>query len=243
MIYFSLNFNVDGHVEVETKAGWRGSFLASDPKAPGAKPISSQAEWAPFELPTEKTDYIDGVRTLGGNGDAGLRDGIALHIYAINASMDRRAILNADGDCMIVAQLGHIVIQTEMGRLYLQPGELAVVQRGIKYRVALVDGHEHARGYIIELFGSRWELPTLGPLGCFGLANPRDFLAPVAYIDDKLDDDWLVFTKIHGSYSVHKQSHSPFDVAAWHGNCVPYKVCVANKRQYLITSTLKMCTV
>ncbi|RTE70024.1 hypothetical protein BHE90_015589 [Fusarium euwallaceae] len=187
------------------------------------KSIASQAEWAPFELPDKKTDFVDGVKTVGGSGDANLRDGIALHIYAINSSMENRATVNADGDFMLVAQLGHIVIQTEMGRLYLQPGEIAVIPRGIKHRISLVEGYEAARGYLIELYGSRWELPTLGPIGCSGLANPRDFLTPVAFVDEKLDDEWLVFTKINGEYSVHHQDHSPFDVAAWHGNCVPFK--------------------
>ncbi|CAH0057777.1 unnamed protein product [Clonostachys solani] len=211
---------IDGHVDVETRSAWQSCFLATN-KAVSS--IASQAEWAPFELPNEKTDFIDGIRTVGGNGDASLRDGIALHIYAINADMNRRALVNADGEYMLVAQLGHIILQTEMGRLYLQPGEIAVIPRGIKHRISLAKGDEHARGYMIELFGSCWELPTLGPIGCSGLANPRDFLSPVAFVDDELDAEWLVFTKITGKYSVHRQDHSPFDVAAWHGNSVPYK--------------------
>lgn len=188
--------------------------------------VASQLEWQPFELPQEPTDFIDGVKTIGGNGDANLRDGLALHIFTINTPMKHRALVNADGEALIVAQLGNLDIQTELGKLYLQPGEICVIPRGIRYRVSPAEGTQEARGYMIELFGSRWELPELGPIGTHGLANSRDFLAPVAYIDDNLHEEWQVFTKINGNYHARIQDHSPFDVAAWQGTCVPYKARV-----------------
>ncbi len=120
----------DGEVHIESKAKIEGCFLAANPHV---KMASTQLEWAPFEIDSKPTDFIDGLRTVGGNGDSNLRDGLALHIYAINKSMDHRAFLNADGDCLFVAQLGNLDIQTELGKLFVQPGELVVIPRGIKY--------------------------------------------------------------------------------------------------------------
>ncbi|PGH11938.1 homogentisate 1,2-dioxygenase [Polytolypa hystricis UAMH7299] len=70
---------------------------------------------------------------------------------------------------------------------------------------------------------SMWELPDLGPLGGHGLANPRDFLYPVAHIDDNLHEYWSIINKNNGKYNEISQDHSPFDIVAWHGNVVPYK--------------------
>ena len=138
--------------------------------------------------------------------------------------MEKRAICNTDGDFLICAQLGNLDIQTEFGMLFLQPGEICVIQRGVRFRVALGTGVDQARGYITEVWGSMWELPDLGPLGGHGLANPRDFLYPVAHIDDNLGGTWVVVNKNNGKYTGIAQDHSPFDLVAWHGNVVPYKV-------------------
>ena len=188
--------------------------------------MASQLEWSPFKLPndTEATDFCDGVHTLGGSGSSNIKDGLALHVFAINRNMEKRALVNADGEMLVVAQLGHLDVQTEFGMLYLQPGEIMVIPAGMRYRVSLANGSSEARGYIIEVFGSKFELPDLGPLGGYGLANPRDFLVPMAYLEvDNLDGTWEVFTKLNGTYHKCQQDHSPFDVAAWHGNCYPYK--------------------
>lgn len=148
----------------------------------------------------------------------------------INADMDHRAFCNTDGDFLIVPQLGNLVVQTEMGMLFLQPGEICVMPRGVRFAVRISgsqqDGGHVARGYITEIWGSRWELPELGPLGGHGLANPRDFLHPVACIDEELHGDWKIVNKANGLFNAIEQDHSPFDLAAWHGNVVPYKVCV-----------------
>ena len=62
------------------------------------------------------------------------------------------------------------------------PGEIAVIPRGLRFRVELPDGA--ARGYICENYGPLLRLPDLGPIGANGLANPRDFLTPVAAFED-----------------------------------------------------------
>jgi len=218
-----VNHHVAREIKLESQALVESCFLAANPNLSSS---ASQLEWSPFRLPTPGTavDFVDGLRTIGGSGDPNLRDGFALHIFTINRPMDHRAFLNADGECMFIAQHGNIDIKTEFGRIYLQPGEIAVIPRGVKYTLDPANGSADARGYIIELFGTRWELPNLGPIGSQGLANPRDFLVPVAYVDDNLREPWQIVIKLSGKLHSVEQDHSPFDVAAWHGNCVPYKV-------------------
>ena len=142
----------------------------------------------------------------------------------INKDMERRAFCNTDGDSLVTPQLGILDIQTEMGNLFVQPGEICVIQRGVRFRVSLGGESKAARGYISEVWGSMWELPELGPIGGHGLANPRDFLFPVAHIDDELHVDWHIVNKNNGKYIAIQQDHSPFDLLAWHGNVIPYKV-------------------
>ncbi|QKX53458.1 uncharacterized protein TRUGW13939_00537, partial [Talaromyces rugulosus] len=215
--------NSDGyHNNIGTEAHIENCFLSINPKV---ESLVEQAEWAPFPLPpaSKRIDFVDGLHTLGGSGDPNLREGIALYVFMINADMNNRAFCNLDGDFLLVAQHGSLDIQTELGKLFLQPGEICVVQRGLRFAIRLAPGHTEARGYIAEVWGSIWELPDLGPLGGHGLANPRDFLHPVAYIDDELHGDWTIVNKSNGKYNAIEQDHTPFDLLAWHGNVVPYK--------------------
>ena len=133
----------------ETKAHIESCFLTMNAKV---KMNPAQIEWAPFELPAEgdEIDFVNGLHTLGGSGDANLRDGLALHVFMINAKMSRKAFQNADGEFLVVAQLGNLDIQTEMGKLYLQPGEICVIPRGIKFCLNPADGTTEARGYVLE---------------------------------------------------------------------------------------------
>ncbi|KAF8242485.1 homogentisate 1,2-dioxygenase [Wilcoxina mikolae CBS 423.85] len=182
----------------------------------------TQLAWLPFELPkdSEKVDFISGLKTLAGSGDPTLREGIATHIYTANVSMEKRAFVNSDGDFLIVPQQGALDIQTEFGPLFVQPGEIVVIQRGQRFRVSLPNGA--SRGYILEIWGSNFTLPELGPLGANGLANKRDFLAPTAAFEIT-EEHWDVVYKLGGKFFASSQEHSPFDVVAWHGNYVPYK--------------------
>jgi len=79
-----------------------------------------------------------------------------------------------------------------------------------------------SRGYILEVFNGHFQLPNLGPIGANGLANPRDFLCPVAWFEDR-EVEYTVINKFQGCLFAAKQDHSPFDVVAWHGNYYPYK--------------------
>jgi homogentisate 1,2-dioxygenase len=186
----------------------------------------SQQSWEPLTLPEKTTpvDFVQGLRTMAGQGDATTKSGIAIHVYAANASMERRAFCNNDGDFLILPQQGRLDIQTELGRLMVRPGELVVIQAGIRFKVSLPDGH--SRGYIQEIFGAHYELPELGPIGSNGMALPRDFEAPLASFDIDHNSQWEIVYKLAGSLHSCRQDHTPFDVVAWHGNLVPYKYAI-----------------
>ena len=64
-------------------------------------------------------------------------------------------------------------------------------------------------------------LPDLGPIGANGLANPRDFLSPTAWYEDR-DEAVELVQKFMGRLWVTQLDHSPLDVVAWHGNLAPY---------------------
>ncbi|KAF9460311.1 homogentisate 1,2-dioxygenase [Collybia nuda] len=192
------------------------------PTNPKVHVSPTQLAWHPFDIPSgdAKVDFIDGLKTIAGNGDPALREGLAIHMYLANASMDKKAFVNSDGDMLILPQQGRLDVQTEFGKLMVRPGELLVIQRGIKFKVILPDGP--SRGYIHEIFGSHYVLPELGPLGGHGLANPRDFESPLASFD--IDQSpWKIVYKLCGKLFECNQEHTPFDVVAWHGNYVPYK--------------------
>ena len=140
-----------------------------------ATPASpNQLRWDPLPMPAAPTDFVDGLMTMAGNGSAAAQTGVGIHVYAANQSMHGRFFYNADGEMLIVPQQGRLRIATELGVLEVEPQEIAVIPRGIRFRVELPDGE--ARGYVAENFGALLRLPELGPIGSNGLANARDFL-------------------------------------------------------------------
>ena len=184
----------------------------------------NRLRWGAFELPDEPTDFIAGLATLATCGDALAQRGAAVHVYAANRSMEeRRFCYDADGELLIVPQQGTLTLATEFGRLAAAPGEIAVIPRGVKFR-AEVEGA--VRGYVCETYGAPFRLPELGPIGSNGLANPRDFLAPVASYEER-DAPTEVIAKFAGHLWSAQFDHSPLDVVAWHGNYYPYKYDLA----------------
>jgi len=183
-------------------------------------PPPDQLRWSPPPMPEAPTDFVDGLVTMAGNGSAESMSGCAIYLYAANRSMRDRFFYSADGELLIVPQLGRLEIATELGNIELAPQEIAVIPRGIRFRVALPDGE--ARGYVCENFGALLRLPDLGPIGSNGLANPRDFLTPVARYEDR-EGDFELVAKFSGNLWRAKIGHSPLDVVAWHGNYAPYK--------------------
>ncbi len=176
--------------------------------------------WDALPIPSSPTDFIDGLTTIAANGDANTQVGIGIHLYCANASMHQRYFYNADGELLIVPQMGTLRAYTEMGILQVQPGEILVIPRGIKFKIDLIDNQ--ARGYVCENYGAPLELAERGPVGANGYANDRDFQYPVAWYED-VDGDFTLITKYAGNLYRAPLTHSPLDVVAWVGNSAPYK--------------------
>lgn len=186
---------------------------------PLARPNPNRMRWDPIPIPDQPTDFLAGLITMGANSEATAPAGVSLHLYVANRSM-RRAFFDADGELLLVPQAGRLRLVTECGRLDVAPGEIAIMPRGMKFRVDLHD--PSARGYVCENHGAALRLPDLGPIGSNGLANPRDFLAPQAWFEDRAEPVELV-QKFQGTLWSTTLARSPFDVVAWHGNAVPCK--------------------
>jgi homogentisate 1,2-dioxygenase len=183
--------------------------------------------WKPFALPAADTalDFVDGLHTVCANGDADAQVGVAVHVYLANTSMGRRAVVNADGELLLVPQQGCLVVTTELGVLDVKPGEVLLLPRGMAFKVELPEGV--SRGYVCENHGAPFRLPELGPIGSNGLANPRDFLAPVAAFEDT-PGEYEIVKKFGGHLWHNEQPGTPFNVVAWHGNLVPCKYDTAH---------------
>ncbi|HZF16278.1 MAG TPA: homogentisate 1,2-dioxygenase [Steroidobacteraceae bacterium] len=192
----------------------------------------NRLRWNPLPLPERPTDFVDGLYTMGGNGNLRMQSGAALHLYAANRSMTDRVFFDADGELLIVPESGALEFVTEFGQLNVAPGEIAVIGRGMRFRVELAG--KTARGYVCENYGAALTLPELGPIGSNGLANARDFLAPVAAYEDR-DGPVEVVEKFGGHLWRAEYPHSPLDVVAWHGNFAPYKYDLA---KFMVINTV-----
>uniref|UniRef100_A0A8C8CGK9 Homogentisate 1,2-dioxygenase n=1 Tax=Oncorhynchus tshawytscha TaxID=74940 RepID=A0A8C8CGK9_ONCTS len=180
---------------------------------------------------TENWDEVEpdpnqGLHTLCGAGDTKSRNGIGIHMFTCNTSMVDRCFNNSDGDFLIVPQQGEILITTEFGKMMVEPNEICVIQQGMRFSVNVFG---ETRGYVLEVYGAHFELPDLGPIGANGLANPRDFLTPVAWYEDReVATGYTVINKYQGKLFSSQQVFSPFNVVAWHGNYTPYKYNLDN---------------
>lgn len=215
---------VSGRYQPYAQAHWqtgadRGIALAPEP-----------LRWHPIPLDNADADFVDGLHTLAANGDAEAHSGVAAHVYLASRSMERRAFVNADGEMLLVPQQGRLVITTEMGVLEVRPGEIALLPRGVAFKIALPDsegGAGPARGYVCENYGAQFRLPELGPIGSNGLANARDFQAPVAAFESETGG-YEIVKKFAGRFWRAPMKQSPFNVVAWHGNLAPVKYDTAN---------------
>ncbi len=190
------------------------------PTATNTPPSPDQMRWDPLRPPEGQTDFIDGLKTWVVSGELKTQTGSAVHLYACNLSMTDRFFYNADGELLIVPQLGGLRLLTEFGVLEAKPSEILVVPRGIKFQVRLLEAE--AKGYVCENFGAPLRLPELGPIGANGLANPRDFLYPTASYSEA-NGSFKLIAKYQDFLWSAKLNHSPLDVVAWHGNYAPYK--------------------
>jgi homogentisate 1,2-dioxygenase len=184
----------------------------------------NRLRWDPIPGPTEPTDLIDGMTTMLANRDPADLEGVAVHLYAANKDMTDRVFVDADGELLFVPQSGRLQLLTELGRIDIAPGQIALVPRGVKFRALLPDGE--ARGYVAENHGALFRRPDLGPIGANGLANPRDFETPAAWFEDR-DEAVEVVQKSLGNLWTTTLDHSPLDVVAWHGNLAPWRYDLA----------------
>ena len=191
-------------------------FKAEAPTTPLAP---NRLRWDPLGEPAPGTDFVDGLVTMLVNRDPAELEGVAVHLYRASTSMERRLFVNADGEMLIIPQSGTMRIASEFGRLEVAPGSVALIPRGVRFRVA-VDGP--ATGYVAENHGLPFRLPELGPIGANGLANARDFETPIAWFEDQ-DDPTEIIQKSLGHLWSMTLDHSPLDVVAWHGNYAPWR--------------------
>ena len=187
--------------------------LTTGPQAP------DPYRWNPLPYPETATDFIDGLYPWCTQPEA------TIYLYTANCSMIQRYFYSADGEFLLIPGSGQLLIKTEFGILDLIPGEIAVIPRGIKFQILL--NSTTARGYLLENHGQPLTLPELGPIGANGLANPRDFLTPVAHYEE-LSGELTLIVKFQHQLWTTTIEHSPFDVVAWHGNYVPYKYDLGN---------------
>eukprot|EP00741_Cyanophora_paradoxa_P015024 tig00020830_g14495.t1 len=196
----------------------------------------TQLRWAPLDVPSAPTDFVEGLVTLAGAGDPAMKNGVHVYAYVANADMNDRCFYSSDGDFLIVPQQGPLLLQTEFGWMGVRPTEICVIPRGIRFSAFLPEGP--ARGYILEVYNGHFRIPDLGPIGANGLANPRDFEAPVAAYEERQPPaGYQIVTKFQNRMFVAHEDDSPFNVVAWHGNYFPYrydlkKFCIVNTVSY-----------
>ncbi|MBP2512394.1 homogentisate 1,2-dioxygenase [Sphingomonas sp. PvP018] len=184
----------------------------------------NRLRWDPSAPPPAGTDLIDGMTTMLATRDPADLEGVAVHLYAANRDMTARVFVDADGELLFIPQAGRLELLTELGRIMVAPGQIALIPRGVRFRALLPDGQ--ATGYVAENHGALFRLPDLGPIGANGLANPRDFETPVAWFEDR-DTRFEVIQKFMGSLWCTTLEHSPLDVVAWHGNLAPWRYDLA----------------
>lgn len=179
-----------------------------------------QYRWDPVVVPDEPLTFVTGMRTMTTAGDVNTQVGMAAHQYLITKDMVDEYFYSADSELMVVPQDGVLIIATELGVMRVEPMEIAILPRGMVFKVTLEDGP--ARGFVCENYGAKFELPGRGPIGANCLANPRDFKTPVAAFEDKETPSKVVM-KWCGQFHETEIGHSPLDVVAWHGNYAPCK--------------------
>jgi len=167
----------------------RGNIRTAPEREDGSQMLI-QRRWGPVPIPSDQRTFVTGLSTVTTAGDAEAMTGMAAHLLFVTQSMTREHFFDADGELLVVAQHGGLRFRTEFGVIEITPGEICIIPRGIIFRVELIEGP--ARAYVCENYGNPFSLPYRGPIGANCLANPRDFLAPVADYEDREGPHTLV---------------------------------------------------
>ncbi|MFA5960152.1 MAG: homogentisate 1,2-dioxygenase [Tatlockia sp.] len=188
------------------------------PLQPKAQP-PNPFRWDPLPPPESKQDFVDGLMHIASTGKA------HSYLYQCNESMQGRYFSNLDGEMLFVPYLGELLLFTEFGKLAVKPGMIAVIPRGVKFKVELTC--PLAAGYLCENEGLPFVLPQLGTIGANGLANPRHFVYPHAAFEKETAHAVTLLCKYQQAFWSAKSNHSPLNVLAWHGNYAPYSYDLA----------------
>jgi homogentisate 1,2-dioxygenase len=168
--------------------------------------------WSPMSNP-EECDFVDGLMHLAGSPL------VNTYLYQCTRSMEERYFANNDGEMLFVPYTGEINLHTEFGKLNICPGMIALIPRGVKFRMEVIG--KETKGYLCENAGTPLTLPQLGIIGANGLANPRHFKYPVAAFEQKSNRVQLLCKNQNKLWQA-SCDHSPLNVVAWHGNYAPY---------------------
>lgn len=195
-----------------------GAFTPLSDNAPRWHATPNRLRWSPKTMPDDACDWLDSLEPMLANGSCDQQAGVMVSRWAATRDMDHRIFFNADGELLLVPEQGAIRIETELGVMTIAPLEIALIPRGLRFRVKLID--TASRGYLVENRGQPFRLPELGPIGANGLASPRDFETPSAWYEDREARFELV--QKYGDRLWHVMlDHSPLDVVAWHGTLAP----------------------
>jgi homogentisate 1,2-dioxygenase len=158
-----------------------------------------------------------------GHGDDGRQRAAArgIHVYAANRSMDGRYFYDADGELLIVPQQGRLTLATELGVLDVEPLEIAVVPRGVRFQVRLPEACR-ARLRVRELRRAVAHCPISASSARTASRTRATSCTPVAAYEAR-EGDFELVAKFKGRLWRAAIDHSPLDVVAWHGNYAPYK--------------------
>ncbi|WP_299936085.1 homogentisate 1,2-dioxygenase [uncultured Pelagimonas sp.] len=178
-----------------------------------------QYRWDPVPH-GEGLTWLTGMRTMTTAGDVNTQVGMATHIYLVNESMVDSYFFSADSELLVVPQEGKLRFCTELGVIDVAPQEIAIIPRGLVYRVEVLEGP--CRGFVCENYGQKFDLPGRGPIGANCMANRRDFKTPVAAYEDREVPSTMTI-KWAGQFHSCEIDQSPLDVVAWHGNYCPVK--------------------
>lgn len=184
-----------------------------------------QYRWNPIEVSDAPLTWLSGMRTMTTAGDVNTQTGMASHVYLVNKSMTDEYFYSADSEILVVPQQGQLRFHTELGVIDIEPQEIAIIPRGLVYRVELMS--DNARGFVCENYGQKFRLPDRGPIGANCMANSRDFKTPVAAFEDR-EVKSILTIKWCGQFHQTTIGHSPLDVVAWHGNYAPVKYNLTN---------------
>ena len=125
---------------------WISDFQCSK----GLKVTPEQLRWAPQKF--SDSLFHQSIKTMAGAGSPDLKQGLTISHYSFAKSMTQRriAMYNSDGDMLIVPQVGTLQVTTEFGKLRVEPKEVLIVPRGVKFSMDIEQGN--GRGWIAELF-------------------------------------------------------------------------------------------